>query len=66
MKDTFGQILKRIRLRSGMTQGDLAGITGLKPTAISHFECDKREPCLRNLKLLQKALNCSANELLGL
>ena len=52
------------RIALGMTQEELEQRTGLKPTAISHFECGRRKPCLKNLLLLCGALECSPNDLL--
>lgn len=52
------------RIALGMTQEELKQRTGLKPTAISHFECGRRRPCLKNLLLLCFALQCSPNDLL--
>lgn len=47
-----------------MTQEELSIATGLKPTAISHFERGRRKPCIKNLLLLCSALKCSPNHLL--
>lgn len=48
------------------TQADLAEETGLKPSAISHFETGKRKPSYWNIIKLARALMCSSDYLLGL
>lgn len=62
---TFAHAIVRIRESRGITQSDLAERTGLKPSAISHFESGRRRPCLANLVKLADALGCSADVLLG-
>jgi DNA-binding Xre family transcriptional regulator len=61
---TTGSRVYARRVALGMTQEELERRTGLKPTAISHFECGRRKPCLKNLLLLCGALECSPNDLL--
>jgi predicted ATPase/DNA-binding XRE family transcriptional regulator len=41
---TFGQLLRHLRKRAGMTQGDLAAATGYSVSFISALERDKRRP----------------------
>lgn len=65
MKPDFAAILKGVRIDRGLTQNDLATATGLKPSAINHFEKGRRTPCTRNLCLLADALETSADVLLG-
>lgn len=62
----LGDRLRYIREKRGMTQLDLAKRTGLKPTAISHFETESRRPCLANLILLCRHLRVTADYLLDL
>lgn len=66
---SFKDNLKRIRQQKTttkpMSQADLAGLTGLEPSTISHFETGKREPCLRNLIKLSAALNVTLDELVN-
>ena len=40
--------LKQLRQKKGLTQGELAGILGLKPTAISNYESNRNEPSFEN------------------
>ncbi len=60
--------LKRLRESTvssrPMSQTELAKKTGLEPSAISHYECGRRVPSLKNLIKLAKALNVSVNVLL--
>lgn len=56
--------LKELRLWRCMTQSDLALITGLKPSAISHFENGRRLPSLVNFKKLANGLHVTADQLL--
>lgn len=58
--------LRSARLARGLTQAELASATGLHVTAVSRFECGNGAPSAANLKALCKALNISADYLLGL
>lgn len=62
---TFGERLAQLREAKGWSQTDLAGRAGMKPSAVSHFECGRREPRLANVMRIIEALRCDANELLG-
>ena len=62
----FCKNLKEVRKSRGLSQGGLAKITGLHPSAISHFEIGDRKPSFYNLVRLVKALNVSADSLLGI
>lgn len=62
----FPERLAKRRQRVGLTQEQVAIVTGLKPSAISHFEGGRRRPSLANLRKLCIALMCSSDELLGL
>ena len=50
--------LKQLRQKKGLTQGELAGILGLKPTAISNYESNRNEP-------LSKEFDVTCDYLLG-
>lgn len=54
------------RRAARLTQAQLAQLTGLKQSAIAHFEASRREPSARNLKRLSIALRVSADTLLGI
>ena len=62
---TFGDRLQCMRRIRFMSQTELADKTGLKPSAISHFETGRRLPSFENLKVLCDALDISADYLLG-
>lgn len=64
MNTEFGNNLKEVRKFLGVTQVDLANKSGLLPCAISHFEGGRREPNLRNLIKLSKALGVTVDRLL--
>lgn len=56
---TLGQRLREQRESMGWTQTDVAKLSGINSMAVSHFECDRREPSIRNAVKLCKALNVS-------
>ena len=64
-KDYFSGHLQHIRQTKGLSQGDLAKRTGLKPAAISHFETGQRKPSFDNLIKLAEALGVSMDYLFG-
>lgn len=55
--DIFGRRLKQGRKIRKFSQSELAKKTGLQPSAISHFENNRRNPSLKNLCLICSALN---------
>lgn len=63
---TFGARLRNARLHRQLTQDDVARASGLKQSAVSHFECDRRTPSIHNLTALCHAIRVSSDELLGL
>jgi transcriptional regulator with XRE-family HTH domain len=63
---TFKSRLREAREAKGWSQTDLATRTGLEPSAISHFECGRREPSAGNLVILAIQLQVSTDYLLGL
>ena len=48
-----------------MSQSDLARLVGLQPSAIAHFEADRRKPSFDNVRGLAKALSITSDYLLG-
>lgn len=64
-ENIFGERLLEAREARGLTQTDLAKITGLQPAAIGHFEKNRRKPSFANIRTLAKALNVSSDFLLG-
>lgn len=61
----FASRLKNIREERGLTQAQLAQQAGLQPSAIAHFEAERRKPSFENVRRLTKALGVSADFLLG-
>lgn len=57
--------ISSLRIAKGWTQTVLAEKCGLEPSAISHFECNRREPSLSNIVRLVEALECDAGYLIG-
>lgn len=62
----FAKRLKKIREDKKLNQSELGEISNLAPSAISQFESNLREPSATSLIKLSKALNISADYLLGL
>ena len=54
--------LKQLRQKKGLTQGELANILGLKPTAISN----QNEPSFDKLIALSKEFDVTCDYLLGI
>lgn len=65
MSKKFPDILRKVRESKNLSQTELAEKTGLQPSAISHFEKDRRSPSFDNLKRLADALSVSIDYLLG-
>ena len=62
---TFQQRLIDKRNERELSQSDLARKAGLQPSAIAHFEAGRRKPSFANIRALAKALNTTADYLLG-
>ena len=56
--------MKRIRLRKGMSQGDICRKLGVDRSYISNVESGKKNPTLLTITKLAKALGVSVGELL--
>lgn len=65
MENSFSARLKSARESRGLSQGDLARISGFQPSAISHFETGGRSPSIDNLRKLANALQVTTDYLLG-
>lgn len=61
----FNVRLKQLRQKNKLTQGELADILGLKPTAISNYESKRNEPSFDKLISLSKYFDVSCDYLLG-
>jgi len=64
--ETFGQRLSKIRKEKGYTQVELAEKLGIIQVLISDYERDKLRPYHEMIVRFAKALEISADELLGL
>jgi transcriptional regulator with XRE-family HTH domain len=61
----FNIRLKQLRQKNKLTQGELADILGLKPTAISNYESQRNEPSFEKLIALSRYFDVSCDYLLG-
>ena len=62
----FGNILKKLRAQSGMTQKELADKMGLTKAVISYYELQERYPSPEVLVKLSAIFHVSTDYLLGL
>lgn len=60
----MGLRIYRLMKAKGMTQKELAGITGLTEAAVSRYVSGHRWPRATSLMLLKDALGCTWEELL--
>ena len=60
----FGQNLKKIRLKKKMSQGDIARALGVDRSYISGVERGVRNPSLKNIERIARALGVDLSELL--
>ena len=66
MGDNFNENLKEARLKSGISQKDLAEKIGVAKSTYSLYESGKREPNVDTIKKIASSLNVSADTLLGI
>lgn len=62
--DSFGPVLKRVRVEHGLTQEQLADATGLHRTEISLLERGRRRPLLETIVVVCRGLGVTPAELL--
>ena len=62
---SFATRLKAAREVRGLSQSDLARRLGTPPSAIAHFEGERRKPSFANVRAIARALDVSADYLLG-
>lgn len=65
-KSLFGVVIKKIRLERGFTQEMLASLSGLERTFISMLERGIKQPSLKTISSLAKAVDMKNYELLHL
>jgi len=63
---TFGKRVRYYRKKTGLSIKDLATAVGISPTVLGRYETDAREPNSLILMKLARALNVTADALLGL
>lgn len=61
----FGERIKAARLDAGLNQKALAEKAGVATITIQQYERGVREPRLKQLARIAKALNMSAHEMIG-
>lgn len=63
-EELFSQYLRRKRRERGLSQEELAELAGVSANYIARLETDSREPGLRTLMKITKALDLSADEVI--
>lgn len=61
----FATRLREARERQGLNQAQLAQRAEMQPSAIAHFEANRRKPSFENVRRLAKALDVSSDYLMG-
>lgn len=61
----FASRLRKTRENRELSQSQLAQRAGMQPSAIAHFEAGRRKPSFDNVRALAKALEVTADFLLG-
>jgi transcriptional regulator with XRE-family HTH domain len=64
--DAFGKVLRRLRLKAGLTQEQLGLDADLRRTYISILELGQQQPTLTTILKLAKPLGVPAKEIVGL
>ena len=62
---TFGERLKELRHKEGVTQATLAEYMNVDVVTVCHWEKSKQEPSIDALKKLCEFFQISSSELLG-
>ena len=65
MPDNFGERLKKLRKKSGLTQTQLAETVGVSLLTCFRWEKNERAPRLEDIKALAQALNVPESDLLN-
>ena len=65
MSDTFGERLKKLRKKAGLSQEELANVLGLSYMTIRRWEAEKVSPRFEEIKALAKALAIPETDLLN-
>lgn len=62
----FGRVLRRLRTEAGLTQEQLGLEADLRRTYVSILELGRQQPSLTTILKIAKALNRTAQEIVGL
>lgn len=65
MPETFATRLRALRERAGLSQSELARLSGVGQNSISRYEAGQFEPQVQQLLALARALKCKVEELTG-
>jgi transcriptional regulator with XRE-family HTH domain len=65
IRSRFGQRLKKLRKKTGMTQAELADKLGLDRSYVGEIEQGKRNPCLVNLEIIAQGFGITLGKLLS-
>ena len=65
MPETFGERLKKLRQKVGLSQEQLALVTNVSIKTIQRWEWGERQPRIEDIKALAKALGVTENDLLN-
>ncbi len=61
----LGKNLKRIRIKKGISQGDIVRTLGMPKSFVSSIENGKTNPTLATITKIAKAIGVSVGELMG-
>ena len=61
----FGERLRQVRQKRGMTQGEIAATAGMSIAYLSNLEHGLKVPSLTTILRLAVALNCKVMDLVG-
>ena len=64
-KVVFLEEIRKSRKKQGLSQEELAKISGLSRSSIINFETGKRDPRVKDLRKIAKALNVHVQELIS-
>lgn len=62
---TVGEAMRAAREKAGLTQYELAAITGISPTSLNQYERDKHTPRIDAAEMLADTLGISIDEYVG-
>lgn len=66
MNKRFGNVIRELRTKAGLTQAELARRLGISPSAVGMYEQGRREPDQTILAKLCDVLHTTSDKLLGI